>query len=175
MNRRTELSKRGELLRGICPPKWFKRKCDGCSVPTKVAKKAFLAKMLRAACDIHDADYFCIAIYYKVGSNKCDIARRHADWQFKQNIKTVSKGFGRFRFLGWFLSPLYYWGVRIGGGVAMREPEEKRHKWPVTESEYFDMVAMLDSFAVLSPVVHGTTTRREIMLKRMRKGVVDGM
>lgn len=123
---RDELAALGRLLHGPIVPDWFKKICDGCSVPTGILRRALLAEQLVASCRGHDWRYYCIAIAYKPGNPLREQWRVLADYELKLNVKASFKR----RWLGRMLGRFYYRGVRIGGSHALKSAEDLLHKTP---------------------------------------------
>lgn len=112
---REQLKAKGVLLAGPIVPDWFKAQSDGCSVPTRIGRVFLKAKQSRAACYIHDFEYYVAAIDFPDGFGR-DVARFQADLRLRGNRKLVA----RTRFFGWIYGRLYYRAVRLGGARAMK-------------------------------------------------------
>lgn len=173
MSTRKRLKEKGVLLEGVVAPKWFKRRCDGCSVPTWSAKRLFSAKMLRAACDIHDTEYFLISMLYPEGDAGRARLRRESDKRLKRNVRVIACNFGKWRFRGLFLAPIYYAGVRLGGSHAMKNPEEKRDRWPLTRWELETLDECFHDYLSYENTME--TQRFMQYYLRMEKGLVDAV
>lgn len=121
-----------ELL-GDVVPDWFKVRSDGCSVPFKkhpilgIPVKVFLIpELVRAACYIHDWDYYLTGLKNVTGSPGFIGDRLAADVRLKRNIKLVVR-LGPVS--GWLLRRTYFRAVRIGGSHAIWTWEEGL-PWP---------------------------------------------
>jgi hypothetical protein len=119
-NIRKELARKGILLFGPVAPKWFTLQSDGCSVPTRIGKFFLKATQSRAACFIHDFEYYLLAIQWERVSAEWKGARMGADWNLKRNRALVAKN----KVFGWIYSRLYFRGVRVGGKHTVREPRD---------------------------------------------------
>lgn len=160
-------------MEGIIPPKWFKKRCDGCSVPTKVAKKATKAKMLRAGCDIHDGEYTILPIIFEKGSPEIKRHRKESDRRLYRNIKLIACDFKKPTWKSKFLAPIYYIALRPFGRFALTHWTKKRSRMPVTSKEYDEFVAMVNEYIFLEKGISGMTKRGEAELSYILLDLAD--
>lgn len=116
MKTRQQLRAEGIELHGPIVPGWFKAQSDGCSVPTRIAQFFLKAEQTRAACYIHDFEYYLFSIQYHDSDPRWQDRRWAADNHLRRNRALVAHN----RFIGWIYSRLYFRGVRIGGKYAMK-------------------------------------------------------
>lgn len=117
-------------LLGPKPPPWFVQQSDGGSVPGGRFGRALLNEPeWREAAYTHDWRYYLNALMYPApGTFNADGnemvrwvgARLTADYELKENRKRCAKN----KLMGWASSRLIFRGVRIGGRIAMRKPDE---------------------------------------------------
>lgn len=118
------LEMQGILLRGPLVPEWFKLQSDGCSVPTGFLRKVLKSSQTRAACYIHDFEYYLINICYQPNTLESRNARQMADVSLRWNRTRI----GRNWLSGQVFGRWYYRGVRLGGKRALN----KKHGTLVT-------------------------------------------
>lgn len=137
---RKELAAQGRLLIGPVVPDWFKKICDGCSVPGWFLKKLLRADDYVASCRIHDWRFYLIAIAYIPGTPLSNRERAAADMELRINIRST------------FINPLravfaprvYYRGVRIGGRRSLREDGEIIARCPRTLEDLTHLTAEIE-------------------------------
>ncbi len=121
MKTREELSYSGTLLLGHLVPPWFKKQSDGCSTPGgKLGGWLLKTEQARAACYIHDFDYYLNAIQWVPKTPTWIGDRLQADYRLRINRKLVAKK----KLIGWVYSRAYFRAVRLGGRYAMKRPGE---------------------------------------------------
>ena len=123
---REELRLAGVELNGPIVPEHFKWKVfsDACSIKGSWFRKVLNADQTKAACFIHDYEYFLTNICYTPGSKKYRASRHEADVHLRWNRTLIGKGFIRGQVFG----RIYYRGVRFpifGGARAMRRKHGK--------------------------------------------------
>ena len=121
MKTREELSYSKTLLLGHLVPHWFKNQSDGCSAPGgRLGKWLLKTEQARAACYIHDFDYYLLAVEWKPKTPGWTGDRMQADYRLRINRRLVAKRklFGRIYGLAYFRA------VRLGGRYAMKRPGE---------------------------------------------------
>ena len=144
---RKRLKKFDEELDGMIPPKWLKKRCDGCSVPTKLAKRSYIATMLRAGCDIHDAEYTTIPIMWDRTSKKAKQERRNSDKRLRENIKIIMSARGKHPIRGKFVGTVFWMALRPFGRWALTDPRcTKLERLPLTDQEDKDFLDMIEEF-----------------------------
>lgn len=115
------LSLNNTLLLGWVVPPWFKKQSDGCSTPGgRVGRWALRTEQAKAACHIHDFDYYLNAIQWIPKTPGWVGDRLQADYRLRINRKLVAKN----KMLGWIYSRAYFRSVRLGGRYAMKRTGE---------------------------------------------------
>ena len=117
MKTRAQLRAEGIELYGPVVPDCFKAQSDGCSIRTRTARFLLKAEQARAACYIHDFEYYLTAIQWERGTAEWVGDRMKADYRLKRNRKLVA----RFGFLGRIYSRMYFRAVRVGGKYTVKE------------------------------------------------------
>ena len=83
---------------------------------TRVGKFFLKANQARAACYIHDFEYYLIALQWKPNAIEWKVVRFQADYHLKRNRKAVA----RWWLAGRIYARLYFRFVRLSGRFAMR-------------------------------------------------------
>jgi len=111
-------------LHGPAVPKWFKPKCDGCSIPGKDSRIKWVKRLIEStldpdltedACHIHDFEYFLLVLCYNKNLTAFHMGRRDADHNLRMNRWKVSRN----KTWGMFYSFLFHVGIRLGGYPVM--------------------------------------------------------
>ena len=122
-NTRENLASRGVLLAGPVVPNWFKLQSDGCSIPSRFMSKFLDALQTRAACYIHDYEYYLVNCCCAQDSVDRKHYRKSADVNLQFNRVRIGRGstkVGKW-WKGQVFGRWYYRGVRIGGKRALNK------------------------------------------------------
>ena len=141
---RDEIEAKGTLLERPIIPKWFKEECDGCTIPGYLLPRVMLHKRVVDACYIHDYRYTVIPMMVPIHSEAAKLLRKEADAELKRNCYTILSAYRTSRVRGFFFSPMYYWGVRIGGKGGKVPTEKKIHRWPTNPDELSEFIKMTE-------------------------------
>ena len=162
---RNYLKNTGEELEGMVAVKWFKKNCDGCSFPTKVAKRSYIAKMLRAGCDIHDAEYTTIPLMWPPKSKRAKKERKLADKRLRKNTRRIMGAMGKHPWRGAIVGSIIWAGLRPFGRWAMTPPLTKIERMPGNLEELHEFIFMIEEF--YGPITaYGTLELRAIARKQ---------
>ena len=166
MTTREALNFAGEELDGMIAAKWFKKHCDGCSFPTKVAKRSYMAKMLRAGCDCHDAEYTTIPLMWPHKSRRAKKERKLADKRLRRNTRTIMGAMGKHRWRGAIVGTIIWAGLRPFGRWAMTPPLTKIERMPVSLEEFSEFVLMIEEF--YGPITSHGAVQLDSIARKMR-------